>query len=96
MANEVRHNIEASRYELYVDGALTGIADYRIDGDRIVFPHTEIEASRRGNGLGAVLVQGALDDVMPSGRTVVPRCWYVAQFIDEHPEYQALVTAPTG
>jgi predicted GNAT family acetyltransferase len=96
MANEVRHNVEASRYEQYVDGALTGIADYRIDGDRIVFPHTEIEASQRGKGLGAALVQGALDDVMPSGRTVVPRCWYVAEFIDEHPEYQGLVAAPTG
>jgi predicted GNAT family acetyltransferase len=96
MANEVRHNVEASRYELYVDGALTGIADYRIDGDRIVFPHTEIKASHRGNGLGAVLVQGALDDVSPSGRTVVPRCWYVAEFIDEHPEYQALVATPAG
>jgi predicted GNAT family acetyltransferase len=95
MANEVRHNPDASRYELFVDGELTGIADYRLDGDRIVFPHTEIKASRRGNGLGAVLVQGALDDVMPSGRAVVPRCWYVAQFIDEHPEYQGLVAAPT-
>ena len=96
MANEVRHNIEASRYELYVDGALTGIADYRIDGDRIVFPHTEIKASQRGNGLGAVLVRGALEDVLPSGRTVVPRCWYVAEFIDEHPEYQGLVATATG
>jgi len=96
MANDVRHNAEAARYELYVDGVLTGIADYRIEGDRIVFPHTEIKASQRGNGLGAVLVRGALDDVIPSGRAVVPRCWYVAQFIDEHPEYQGLVWASTG
>jgi predicted GNAT family acetyltransferase len=96
MANEVRHNPDASRYELYSNGTRVGILDYRIDGDRIVFPHTEIEVSRRGNGLGAELVQGALDDVMPSGRTVVPQCWYVAEFIDEHPEYQGLVATPTG
>lgn len=45
----------------------------------------------RGQGLGAVLVQGALDDVRTTGRTVVPEYWYVAEFIDEHPEYQGLL-----
>ena len=93
MANEVRHNVDASRYELVADGELVGIADYRIDGDRVVFPHTEIAAARRGQGLGAVLVQGALDDVAGSGRTVVPQCWYVAEFIDENPQYKQLLTA---
>jgi predicted GNAT family acetyltransferase len=93
MANEVRHNVEASRYELLADGELVGIADYRITDDRIVFPHTEIDASRRGQGLGAVLVRGALDDVAGSGRTVVAQCWYVAEFIDENPEYQPLLAA---
>src|SRR5438105_14897167 len=87
MPNEVRNNAVASRYELFVDGELAGIADYEVVGDRIVFPHTEIDRARRGQGLGAVLVQAALDDVRPSGRTVVPQCWYVAEFIDEHPEY---------
>jgi predicted GNAT family acetyltransferase len=91
MANEVHHNVEGSRYELYVDGELAGIADYLVRGDAIVFPHTEIEPSRRGRGLGAVLVRGALDDVKPSGRTVVPECWYVAEFIDDNPEYQPLL-----
>ncbi|MEY2588917.1 MAG: uncharacterized protein QOJ67_901 [Acidimicrobiaceae bacterium] len=91
MSNAVRHNAEASRYELYVDGELAGIAEYMITGDRIVFPHTEIDPSRRGQGLGAELVRGALDDVKPTGRAVVPRCWYVAEFIDANPEYQPLL-----
>jgi predicted GNAT family acetyltransferase len=96
MANEVRHNVEASRYELVEDGEVLGIADYRIAGDRIVFPHTEISASRRGQGLGAVLVRGALDDVVGSGRTVVPQCWYVAEFIEDNPEYQPLLATASG
>jgi predicted GNAT family acetyltransferase len=45
----------------------------------------------RGRGLGAELVRGALDDVRTSGGRIVARCWYVAQFIDEHPEYGDLV-----
>lgn len=89
----MRNNPEGSRYELLVDGELVGIADYQIIGNRVVMPHTEIQPDRRGQGLGAVLVQAALDDVRSAGRTVVPHCWYVAQFIDEHPEFQDLVAA---
>ena len=93
MAIEVRNNQSASRYELVVDGDLRGFADYHETGDAIVLPHTVIEAADRGNGLGAELVRGALDDVRRRGRTVVAQCWYVAEFIDEHPEYQDLLAA---
>ena len=91
---QVLHRPERSRYELVVDGDLAGIADYRDLGDgSLVFPHTEIDPRRRGQGLGAVLVQGALDDVRQLGRTVVPQCWYVAQFIREHPDYGDLLAS---
>jgi uncharacterized protein len=57
-----------------------------------VFPHTEIERSRRGEGLGARLVQYALDDVRANNRRVEAQCWYVADFIAEHPEYADLAS----
>lgn len=90
MTTEVRKVEERSRYELLVDGELAGIADYREQGDVVVFPHTEIDTTRRGQGLGAVLVRGALDDVRAQGRTVVPACWYVAEFIEQHADYADL------
>jgi predicted GNAT family acetyltransferase len=93
MDSEVRNNSERSRYELFVDGQLVGIADYRVTGETVVLPHTEIAPDRRGQGLGAVLVQAVLDDVRSSGRAVVPTCWYVAEFIDDHPEYRDLLAA---
>jgi hypothetical protein len=92
MAIEVLNNPERSRYELAIDDELVGIADYRVVGDTIVFPHTEIERSRRGQGLGAQLVQYALDDVRATNRRVEPQCWYVAEFIAEHPEYADLAS----
>jgi predicted GNAT family acetyltransferase len=70
---------------------VVGIADYRVEGDRILFPHTVIDSSRRGRGLGAVLVKGALDDVRGSGRRIVPQCWFVAEFIELHAEYADLL-----
>jgi predicted GNAT family acetyltransferase len=91
VSTDVRDNPDRSRYELFVDGEIVGIADYRVDGDVIVIPHTEIDRAKRGNGLGAELVRGTLDDIRASGRTVVPQCWYVAEFISEHPDYQDLL-----
>jgi predicted GNAT family acetyltransferase len=88
MKSQVRKNETRSRYELVVDGDLVGIADYSTVGDRVVMPHTEIEHRHRGRGFGAVLVRGALEDIRSSGRTVVPRCWYVAKFIDEQPDFR--------
>jgi predicted GNAT family acetyltransferase len=57
-----------------------------------VFPHREIAASMRGRGVAEKLIR-AFDDVRVMQRTVVPRCWFVAQFIDDHPEYRDLLAA---
>jgi hypothetical protein len=91
VTHEVRRNDAEGRYELFVDDGLVGVADFSIHGSRVVVPHTEIQPRRRGNGLGAILVKGALDDIRASGRTVVPACWYVRQYIDEHPEESDLL-----
>jgi hypothetical protein len=90
MVTEVRHAPERSRYELLVDGRRVGTCDYRVEGDHVVLPHTVVDPPLRGRGLAAVLVRAALDDLRAGGRTVVPTCWYVADFIAAHPEYHDL------
>ena len=90
MTVAIRDNADQSRYEVVLDGELVGVADYRVVGDVVVIPHTEISPSRRGQGLAAQLVQYALDDVRAANRRVDPQCWYVADFIAAHPEYADL------
>ena len=90
---EVTDNPDRSRYELYIDDELVGVADYVLERDVLVIPHTEIERSRRGHGLGAILVRGLLDDVRSRGRTVVPRCWFVREFIEANASYADLLAA---
>ena len=90
---EVRRNDADGRYELVVDDDVIGIADYVLRGETVVLPHTEISPRLQGRGFGAVLVQGALDDIRSAGRTVVPACWFVADFLDQHPEYANLRAA---
>lgn len=93
MASSIRHDPERSRYELVVDGVTVGVADYRVDDGTWVFSHTEIVPARRGRGHGAELVRGALDDVRKAGGRVVPQCWYVADFIEAHPDYQDMLSS---
>jgi len=93
MATEVRHAPEQSRYEILRDGQLAGIAEYVDRGEVLVFHHTEIDPSLRSNGLGAELVGAALDDVRARGLHIIPTCWYVAEFVELHPDYGNLVAA---
>ena len=88
---EVTDNLAASRYEIAVDGTVIGFADYRRSDGRVVFPHTVITPSMRDQGMAAILVRHALDAARRDGHVVVPACWYVAQYIDEHPEYADLL-----
>lgn len=87
---DVVHDEEGRRYLLRRDGEHVGLLDYRPRDGALVMHHTEIRPDARGQGLGAVLVRGALDDVRERGATVVPTCWYVREFIDSHPEYASL------
>jgi uncharacterized protein len=88
---DVRKNAERSRYELVRDGTVIAIADFVERGDVIVFPHTEVMPALRGQGLGARLVRGALDDVRTTGKKIVPACWFVAEFVETNPDYTDLI-----
>jgi uncharacterized protein len=90
-APTVVHQPDQDRYELVADGEVLAVADYRDDGSTVVMHHTYTEPRHRGNGYAAVLVEGALDDLRARGRTIVPTCWFVAEFVDAHPEYRDLV-----
>lgn len=91
MTTEVTNNTDRSRYEILLDGKPAGFAEYRLDGQRTVFTHTEIDPAFEGKGLGSLLAKAALDDVRAAGRSVVPLCPFIKGYIDRHPEYKDLV-----
>lgn len=93
MSGEVKDNAALGRYELVVDGA-TAFASYRMQDGRRVFTHTEVPESMAGQGVGSALARGALDDARARGMAVVPRCSFIAGYIERHPEYQDLVAEP--
>jgi predicted GNAT family acetyltransferase len=92
----VTDNPSASRYEIHVGEQLAGFADYRRARGRIIFTHTEVDPAFTGQGLATRLAAAALDDVRARGLAVTPRCPFIAEFIESHPEYADLVAPSSG
>jgi uncharacterized protein len=92
MEPTVRDVPEASRYEIRDGEQLLGHADYRRDGDTLVFTHTEVDQDSGISGVGGTLVRAALDDVRARGEDVVAQCSFVRGWIERHPEYADLET----
>lgn len=94
METHVTHNEVESRYELRSGDDEIGIAEYRLHdtagGAVAEFHHTFVTPPRRDQGNAERLVAAALDDTRERGRKVRATCWYVDQFIIEHPEYADL------
>ena len=90
----VIENEERERYEVTVDGALAGFAQYERRDGRTVFNHTEIDPEFEGKGLGGQLVKFALDSEREAGRSIVPLCPFVRRYLERHPEFDDLVVDP--
>lgn len=88
------HEPDFNRYDIYVDGIRGGYVEYDVDADVITFTHTVTVPEMRGRGLAGRVVKRALDDARFAGSSVIPQCWYVAQYIDAHPEYADLLASP--
>jgi predicted GNAT family acetyltransferase len=85
----VAHNVSKSRFEMEVGGQLA-VAEYRRDGDRMLFTHTEVPPQFRGHGLAEKVVLFGLAVARQENLRVVPLCSYVARVLQRHPEYRKL------
>ncbi len=79
------------RFEIAIDGAVLGFAEYRRRPGVISFIHTEIDPARNGEGLGTLLVKAALDTARAEGLAVLPYCPFIQGFINRHRDYLDLV-----
>ncbi|MGH3329404.1 MAG: GNAT family N-acetyltransferase [Streptomycetales bacterium] len=91
MQAKVRDNPDQERFEVWRGGRLAGFAEYRLRGNLLSLPHTEVEPALEGQGLGSTLVRAALDDARARGLSVLPVCPFVRAFIADHPQYVDLV-----
>ena len=93
-STEVTNNTESSRFEITVDGAMAGYAQYRqAPKQQRAFLHTEVDPAYRGQGLGGTLIRSALDSTREAGFGVLPYCPAFQGVIAKSPEYLELVPA---
>ena len=87
---EVKDNPARSRFEMACGGAVAFVEHERAGG-RIALLHTEVPEALSGQGIGSKLVRGVLDALRSEGAKVVPRCEFVAAYVERHPEYRDMV-----
>lgn len=91
MNTEVIHNEDLQRYEILLDGEKVGHADYKVEGDVLVFDHTEVDPAQQGKNLAGILMRESLDDVRARELKMRPVCSYVVKFVERFDEYADLV-----
>lgn len=89
----IADNPQQSRFEARLGEQLAAQAQYRLQGDTIVFTHTEVDPRFEGQGLGSKLARYALDDVRGRRLKVVAQCEFIARYIERHPEYAPLLVS---
>ncbi len=82
---------ERGRFEIRQGDRVIGLASYHIDNGQMTLPHTEVDPSVGGQGIGTKLVDGVLTAARERGLTVLPYCSFVRRHILQHPQFLDLV-----
>jgi predicted GNAT family acetyltransferase len=89
--SDVKDNPAASRFEMESGGAVAFVEYERTGDGRIALLHTEVPEALSGQGVGSKLVRGVLEALRAEEAEVVPRCEFVAAYVERHPEYRDMV-----
>lgn len=88
LTSPIVHNKSKGRFEMEVGGQLA-VAEYRRDGDRMIFTHTEVPPRFRGHGIAEKLVLAGFDVARRENLKIVALCSYVAHVLQKRPEFRS-------
>lgn len=83
-------NTTTHRFEVTL-GDQVAFAEYRLEPDSIVFPHTVVPDAFAGKGVGGKLVQAGLAYAREHKLWVKPTCPFFHAYIAKRPELHELV-----
>ena len=91
MNETIQHAVHDRQFICTHDNA-RAVLRYEEAGPTILdYSSTFVPPEVRNRGVGSRLVQYALDHARDGGFTIRPSCWFVAGFIERHPEYRDLI-----
>ena len=82
----VTHNESKSRFEVALGGRMAFV-EYRVEGDEMIFTHTEVPQEFRRRGIAKKLVLAGFDVASKKRLRIVALCSYAARVLQEHPEF---------
>lgn len=95
------HDDDRDRFEALDGEAVIAVLAHEdeapvADGARPVrdLRSTVVAPEHGGRGIGSSIVRFALDHTREQGMSVRATCWFVAGWIQRHPEYQDLLETP--
>jgi predicted GNAT family acetyltransferase len=88
--NEVVNDLQGSRFVLDVDG-LEVYALYAEDKETLDLYSTYTPPQLRGQGLAEKVVLTAFEYAKEKKLKVIPSCWYVRKFLENHTEYNSIM-----
>ena len=87
----VEHDTATSRFLIRVPEGVATLR-YSMPSLRIMdIESTFVPSAARGQGVGAALVERALEHARSEGYQVIPSCWYVKRWVERHPAYAGLL-----
>jgi predicted GNAT family acetyltransferase len=84
----VIHNEAESRFEVEVGGQMA-VAEYRREGNRMIFTYTEVPPQFREHGIAEKLVLAGFEAARRENLKIVAHCSYVAHVLQKHPEFRS-------
>lgn len=88
---EVRKDETTRLYEAFIGDDVVGTLAYETVGGRISLTHSYVDQDRRHQGIGSALARFALEDLGKSRARVGVFCGFVADYAEEHPEFNDVV-----
>lgn len=89
----IEHDSETHRFTLSVTTG-TAVLSYTRAGPGVVeLFSTYVPPGDRGRGVAARLVEAAVGYARSEGLRIIPTCWYVAHWMQRHPEHADLLSA---
>ena len=89
---EVKHNVEARRFEVAL-GEKLGVIQYRKEGPTYLLVHTEVPLEYRGQGVADRMAYIAFETIKAEGGKIAPYCSFIGAYLRRHPEYRTLVAS---
>src|ERR1700760_3762365 len=87
----IRNSTESGTYDAVLGDRVVGTIVYEPRDNRMVIRHTVVDPEFRGQGIATALAKKALDDLAATGTTLTNYCGFIADYIEQNPQYAALI-----